>query len=61
MRFRWADPQKAPHLIIPFKKQVYEQVLTEFMPIIEQLEKNHSLTGADSFVTTTIASRNTRS
>ena len=38
IRFRWADPQKAPHLIIPFKKEVYEQVLAEFMPVIEKLE-----------------------
>ena len=37
VRFRWADPQKAPHLIIPFKKHVYEQVLDEFMPIIKAL------------------------
>ena len=38
VRFRWAEPEKAPHLIIPFKKQVYEQVLTEFKPIIEKLK-----------------------
>ena len=37
IRFRWVEPQKAPHLIIPFKKRVYEQVLTEFMPVIEKL------------------------
>ncbi len=38
IRFRWAEPQKAPYLIIPFKKEVYEQVLAEFMPVIEKLE-----------------------
>ena len=38
IRFRWAEPEKAPHLIIPFKKEVYEHVLAEFMPIIEKLE-----------------------
>ena len=38
IRFRWAEPQKAPHLIIPFKKEVYEQVLAEFIPIIEKLK-----------------------
>ena len=38
IRFRWADPTKAPYLIIPFKKEVYNQVLEEFMPIIEGLE-----------------------
>ena len=37
IRFRWAEPQKAPHLIIPFKKEVYDQVLVEFIPIIEKL------------------------
>ena len=38
IRFRWTEPQKAPHLIVPFKKQVYDQVLTEFMPVIENLQ-----------------------
>ena len=38
IRFRWAEPQKAPHLIIPFKKEVYDQVLVEFVPIIKGLE-----------------------
>ena len=38
IRFRWAEPEKAPHLIIPFKKEVYECVLAEFMPIVEKLE-----------------------
>ena len=38
IRFRWAEAEKAPHLIIPFKKEVYNQVLAEFMPLIEQLE-----------------------
>ena len=37
IRFRWAEPQKAPFLIVPFKKLVYEQVLAEFMPIIEKM------------------------
>ena len=38
VRFRWADPLKAPYLIIPFKKEVYNQVLAEFMPVVEKLE-----------------------
>lgn len=38
IRYRWADPRKAPHLIIPFKKKVYDQVLAEFMPVVESLE-----------------------
>ena len=38
IRFRWAEPQKAPHLIIPFKKQVYDQVLAEFLPVIRELK-----------------------
>ena len=38
IRFRWAEPERAPCLIIPFKKQVYEQVLAEFTPIIEKLQ-----------------------
>ena len=38
IRFRWADPQRAPYLIIPFKKEVYLHVLSQFMPLIHQLD-----------------------
>ncbi len=37
IRFRWAIPQKAPFLIVPFKRQVYDQVVAEFLPIIEKM------------------------
>lgn len=38
VRFRWADLSKPVHLIIPFKKQVYEQVLAEFVPEIKKMD-----------------------
>ena len=28
--WKWADPQELPHLIVPFKKTLYEAVLAEF-------------------------------
>ena len=34
IRFRWAQPEKAPFLVIPFKKEVYDQVIAEFAPKI---------------------------
>ena len=34
IRFRWAQPEKAPFLVIPFKKEVYDQVIAEFTPKI---------------------------
>ncbi len=35
---RWVPPKKVPYLVIPFKKQVYRQVLNEFQPIIEAFQ-----------------------
>ncbi len=32
--WRWEDVSKLPELIIPFKRQVYEQVVTVFAPLI---------------------------
>lgn len=32
---RWVAPKKVPYLVIPFKKRVYQEVLKEFLPIIE--------------------------
>ena len=29
--WRWAEPRELPHLIVPFKKTLYEQVLAEFV------------------------------
>jgi putative (di)nucleoside polyphosphate hydrolase len=28
--WKWADPDELPHMIVPFKKVLYEQVLTAF-------------------------------
>ena len=36
IRFRWAQPEKAPFLVIPFKKEVYDQVISEFAPKIAE-------------------------
>lgn len=35
---RWAQRHKLPYLVIPFKKQLYHQVLKEFNPLIEAFE-----------------------
>lgn len=33
---RWVAPKKVPYLVIPFKRQVYRQILKEFKPVIEE-------------------------
>jgi len=30
--WRWVEPQELPHLIVPFKRALYEAVLEEFLP-----------------------------
>ncbi len=30
--WRWSDPADLPHLIVPFKRELYEQVLAAFAP-----------------------------
>lgn len=30
--WRWVDAQELPHLIVPFKRKLYEAVLDEFLP-----------------------------
>ena len=35
--FRWSAPKKVPYLAIPFKRHLYKQVVTEFLPTIEKL------------------------
>ena len=32
--WRWADPRDVPSMIVPFKQQVYEQVIGEFAPLL---------------------------
>ena len=32
--WKWIDPQELTHLIVPFKRQVYEKVVAEFAPLI---------------------------
>jgi putative (di)nucleoside polyphosphate hydrolase len=31
--WRWVEPGELPHLIVPFKRQLYEAVLEEFLPL----------------------------
>ena len=33
---RWVKPHRVPYLVIPFKKHIYQQVMKEFMPLIEE-------------------------
>ena len=35
---RWVAPKKVPYLVIPFKKQVYRRVLSEFLSVIEEFQ-----------------------
>ena len=39
---RWVAPKKIPYLVIPFKKQVYQHVLKEFLPVIEAFDPTSS-------------------
>lgn len=32
--FRWIEPARLPELIVPFKRDVYQQILAEFGPLI---------------------------
>jgi len=36
MSWRWVDPQELPKLIVPFKRQLYEDVLAAFAPYLER-------------------------
>ena len=36
-QWKWVEPRDLPNLIVPFKRDVYEKVLLEFLPIIESL------------------------
>lgn len=38
IRFRWAQLEKTPFLVIPFKKEVYDQVIAEFSPKIVEFD-----------------------
>lgn len=35
----WADLQRLPDMIVPFKRDVYDQVIAEFRPIVERLRR----------------------
>ena len=34
--WKWIDPEEAPRLIVPFKRPLYEQVITEFRHLWEK-------------------------
>ncbi len=36
MSWRWVDPHELPALIVPFKQQLYEDVLATFSPYLER-------------------------
>ena len=40
--WRWADIDEAPQLVVPFKRGVYEEVVTSFSPLVPLI---HSLKG----------------
>lgn len=33
-KWRWVEPSELPGLIVPFKKRIYEALITEFAPLI---------------------------
>lgn len=35
--WKWVSPHLLPDLIVPFKKQLYAQLVNEFMPVVEKL------------------------
>jgi putative (di)nucleoside polyphosphate hydrolase len=36
----WADVAKLPSMIVPFKRDVYDQVIEEFRPVVDRLRQN---------------------
>jgi len=38
--WRWIDPHQLPHLIVPFKRALYEQVLAAFAPFVPPAPRN---------------------
>ncbi len=36
--FQWVDFEQVPELVIPFKREVYQNVLNEFRPFVERLK-----------------------
>lgn len=39
LAWKWAEPGELPELIVPFKKQLYRDVLTEFTPVLARLKE----------------------
>lgn len=35
----WADPERLPEIIVPFKRDVYTKVMDEFRPVVERLRR----------------------
>jgi putative (di)nucleoside polyphosphate hydrolase len=37
--WRWAEPAQLPDLIVPFKRELYAEIVREFMPVLNRLKK----------------------
>lgn len=37
----WADLERLPQMIVPFKRDVYDKVIAEFHPVAERLRRGH--------------------
>jgi putative (di)nucleoside polyphosphate hydrolase len=37
--WRWADPAELPHLIVPFKRDIYARLVEEFAPLIARCRR----------------------
>jgi putative (di)nucleoside polyphosphate hydrolase len=35
--WKWIEVERVPSLIVPFKRKLYEQILTEFAPIVRRI------------------------
>lgn len=40
--YGWYAPNDVPKSVIPFKRPVYRRIITEFLPVIEQVNNKHS-------------------
>jgi putative (di)nucleoside polyphosphate hydrolase len=44
LEWKWAELDQVPRLIVPFKRAIYEEVVAEFAPFIEEaLEHSHKI------------------
>ena len=35
--WKWIEVERVPSLIVPFKRHLYEQIITEFAPVVRRI------------------------